>query len=238
MRNSTKIFLSAGVLLSLLSFRMLNQTVKPRILVFSKTTGFRHESIASGKAAIIKLGKEQGFHVDTTEDSGYFTEDSLKKYKAVVFMSTTGNILNAPQQIAFERYIQAGGGYAGVHAAADTEYDWPWYGKLVGGYFLSHPKTQEAVVNVTDRTNLASSHLPARWKRTDEWYNYKNLNPNVKVLASLDESTYEGGKNGANHPIAWYHQFDGGRAFYTGMGHTPESYADPLNQKQLLGGIK
>ena len=238
MTNSSKLFLAAGILLSLLSFRMLNQMVKPRILVFSKTAGFRHESIAAGKAAIMKLGKEQGFQVDTTENSVYFTEDSLKKYKAVVFLNTTGNALNAPQQIAFERFIQAGGGFAGVHAAADTEYDWPWYGKLVGGYFLSHPKTQEAVVNVTDRTNSASSHLPVKWKRTDEWYNYKNLNPNVKVLASLDESSYEGGKNGTNHPIAWYHQYDGGRAFYTGMGHTTESYADPLYLKHLLGGIK
>ncbi|MES2874383.1 MAG: ThuA domain-containing protein [Bacteroidota bacterium] len=238
MTNSTKLFLAAGILLSLLSFRMLKQAAKPRILVFSKTAGFRHESIAAGKAAIIKLGKEQGFQVDTTESSVYFTEDSLKKYKAVVFLNTTGNILNAPQQIAFERYIQAGGGFAGVHAAADTEYEWPWYGKLVGGYFLSHPKTQEAVVNVTDRTNSATSHLPVKWKRTDEWYNYKNLNPNVKVLASLDESSYEGGKNGTNHPIAWYHQYDGGRAFYTGMGHTTESYTDPLYLKHLLGGIK
>ena len=238
MRSSTLFLLAAGILLSLFSFRMFRQAVKPRILVFSKTAGFRHESIAAGKAAIIKLGKEQGFIVDTTENEIYFNEDSLKNYKAVVFMSTTGNILNAPQQIAFERYIQAGGGFAGVHAAADTEYDWAWYGKLVGGYFLSHPKTQEAVVNVTDRTNAASSHLPEKWKRIDEWYNYKNLNPDVKVLASMDESSYEGGKNGTNHPIAWYHQFDGGRAFYTGMGHTPESFADPLYMKHLLGGIK
>lgn len=238
MRNSTKLLLASGILLSLLSFRLLKQSPKPRILVFSKTAGFRHESIAAGKIAIIKLGKENGFLVDTTESENYFTEDSLKKYKAVVFLSTTGNILNAPQQIAFERYIQAGGGFTGVHAAADTEYDWEWYGKMVGGYFMSHPKTQQAIVNVTDRVNAASSHLPVKWKRTDEWYNYKNLNPNVKVLASLDETSYEGGKNGTNHPIAWYHQYDGGRAFYTGMGHTSESFADPLYLKHLLGGIK
>ncbi len=238
MKNSTILLIATGILLSLLSFRMLKQTAKPRILVFSKTAGFRHETIVAGKAAIIKLGREQGFLVDTTENDGYFTEDSLKRYNAVVFLNTTGNVLNAPQQIAFERYIQAGGGYAGVHAAADTEYDWPWYGKLVGGYFVSHPKIQEAVVNVTDRTNAASSHLPEKWKRSDEWYNYENLNPDVKVLASLDETSYEGGKNGTNHPIAWYHQFDGGRAFYTGMGHTLESYADPLYLKHLLGGIK
>ena len=235
MRNSTLILLATGILLSLFSFRMLKQTAKPRILVFSKTAGFRHESIGAGKAAIIKLGQEHGFLVDTTENPAYFTEDSLKKYKAVVFMSTTGNILNAPQQIAFERYIQAGGGYAGVHAAADTEYDWAWYGKLVGGYFLSHPKTQEAVVNVTDRTNAASSHLPEKWKRTDEWYNYKTLNPDVKVLASMDESSYEGGKNGTNHPIAWYHQYDGGRAFYTGTGPHAGIFCRPFISKTPPG---
>ncbi len=238
MKNSTIILIATGILLSLLSFRVLKQPVKPRVLVFSKTAGFRHESIATGKAALIKLGKEQGFLVDTTEDERYFTEDSLKKYKAVVFLNTTGNTFNTPQQIAFERFIQAGGGYAGIHAAADTEYDWPWYGKLVGGYFESHPKIQEAVVMVTDRTHAASSHLPERWKHTDEWYNYKNLNPDVKVIAYLDESSYEGGKNGKNHPIAWYHAVDGGRAFYTGMGHTNESFADPLYLKHLAGGIK
>ncbi|MGV3686711.1 MAG: ThuA domain-containing protein [Daejeonella sp.] len=238
MKNSTLILFSTGILLSLLSFRMLTQTSKPRILVFSKTPEYRHESIAAGKAAIMKLGREQGFSVDTTEDGRYFTEDSLKKYKTVVFLNTTGNILNTPQQIAFERYIQAGGGYAGIHAAADTEYDWPWYGKLVGGYFASHPKIQAAVINVVDRTNAASSHLPKKWKRTDEWYNYKNLNPDVKVLAYLDESSYEGGQNGTNHPISWHHAFDGGRAFYTGMGHTDETFSDPLFLKHLLGGIK
>lgn len=238
MKYSTKLLIAAGLLLSLFSFKMLKQTAKPRILVFSKTAGFRHESIGAGKTAIIKLGREQGFLVDTTENENYFTEDSLKKYNAVVFLNTTGNILNTPQQIAFERYIQAGGGYAGIHAAADTEYDWPWYGKLAGGYFTSHPKTQEAVVNVTDRTNAASSHLPEKWKRTDEWYNYKNLNPDVKVLASVDEKSYQGGTNGDNHPIAWYHAYDGGRAFYTGMGHTNESFSDPLYLKHILGGIK
>jgi cytochrome c len=238
MKKSTTIFIAAGILLSMLSFRVLQQPAKPRILIFSKTAGFRHEAISAGKAAIIKLGKEQGFLVDTTEDERYFNEDSLKKFNAVVFLNTTGNIANIPQQIAFERYIQAGGGYVGIHAAADTEYDWPWYGKLVGGYFGSHPKIQEAVVNVVDHNHPASSKLPERWKRSDEWYNYKDLNPNVKVLAYLDESSYEGGKNGKNHPIIWYHAFDGGRAFYTGMGHTDESFADPLFLKHLAGGIK
>jgi glucose/arabinose dehydrogenase/cytochrome c551/c552/type 1 glutamine amidotransferase len=238
MINKTKLIPAVIILLSLFAFNNWKQTVKPRILVFSKTAGYRHESINTGKIALIKLGKENGFLVDTTENENYFNEDSLKNYSAVIFLNTTGNVLNSPQQISFERFIQAGGGYAGIHAAADTEYDWPWYGKLAGGYFISHPQIQEATLNVVDRTHIASKHLPEKWIRKDEWYNYKELNTNVKVLLSLDEKSYQGGKNGENHPISWFHEFDGGRAFYTGLGHTNESYADPLYLKHILGGIK
>ena len=238
MINKTKLIPAVIILLSLFAFNNWQQTVKPRILVFSKTAGYRHESINTGKLALIKLGKENGFLVDTTESENYFNEDSLKNYSAVIFLNTTGNVLNSPQQISFERFIQAGGGYAGIHAAADTEYDWPWYGKLAGGYFLSHPQIQEATINVVDKTHISSKHLPEKWIRKDEWYNYKELNTNVKVLLSLDEKSYEGGKNGDNHPISWFHEFDGGRAFYTGLGHTNESYADPLYLKHILGGIK
>jgi cytochrome c len=116
---------------------------KPRILVFTKTKGYYHESIPTGAAAIVKLGNENNFSVDTTADARYFVEDSLKNYTAVIFLSTTGNVLNADQQVAFERYIQAGGNFMGIHAATDTEYDWPWYNKLVGAQFLSHPKQQK-----------------------------------------------------------------------------------------------
>ncbi len=238
MKNNTKLALAAIIILSLFSFSQWKQTSKPRVLVFSKTAGYRHQSISAGKAAIIKMAKEEGFIADTTENENYFNEDSLKRYAAVIFLNTTGNILNSAQQTSFERYIQAGGGYAGVHAAADTEYDWPWYGKLAGAYFLSHPQNQEAVLDVINRAHGSTSHLPAKWSRTDEWYNYKNLNPDLKVLINLDEKSYKGGTNGENHPIAWYHNFDGGRAFYTGMGHTNESYTDPLYLKHLLGGIK
>ena len=238
MINKTKLIPAVIILLSLFAFNNWKQTVKPRILVFSKTAGYRHESINTGKLALLKLGKENGFLVDTTENENYFNEDSLKNYSAVIFLNTTGNVLNSPQQISFERFIQAGGGYAGIHAAADTEYDWPWYNKLAGGYFLSHPQIQEATLNVLDKTHIASKHLPEKWIRKDEWYNYKELNTNVKVLLSLDEKSYQGGKNGDNHPISWFHEFDGGRAFYTGLGHTNESYADPLYLKHILGGIK
>jgi cytochrome c len=212
-----------------------------RVLVFSKTKGFYHASIPFGIAAIQKLGKENNFIVDTTKNAAYFTEDSLKNYSAVIFLSTTMNVLNGDQQVAFERYIQAGGGYMGIHAAADTEYDWAWYNKLVGAYFKSHPgnpNVRKATIDVADTTSIATKGLPKRWERTDEWYNYKSIQPDLKVLARLDEDTYEGGENGENHPIAWYHEFDGGRAFYTGGGHTDESYSEPLFLQHLLGGIK
>ena len=226
------------ILLTLFSFKHREQIAKPRILVFSKTAAYRHESISVGKAAIIKLGKENGFIVDTTENENYFHEDSLKKYSAVVFLNTTGNVLNHPQQVSFERYIQAGGGYAGIHAAADTEYDWAWYGKLAGAYFLSHPKIQDANMEVLNHNHASTKHLSEKWMKKDEWYNYKEINPEIKVLINLDEKSYEGGTNGNRHPIAWYHEFDGGRSFYTGMGHTNESYSDPTYLKHILGGIK
>ncbi|TDQ09441.1 ThuA domain-containing protein [Pedobacter metabolipauper] len=216
--------------------------IKPgRILVFTKTKGYYHTSIPAGVAAIKKLGKENNFAVDTTRDAGYFVADSLKNYNAVVFLSTTMNVLNADQQVAFERYIQSGGGFVGIHAAADTEYDWLWYNKLVGAYFKSHPNNpnvRKATVDVIDTAHGSTKGLPKRWERTDEWYNYKNIQSDLKVIARLDESTYEGGENDENHPIAWYHEFDGGRSFYTGGGHTDESFSEPLFLKHLLGGIK
>jgi cytochrome c len=213
----------------------------PRVLVFTKTKGFHHESIPAGIAAVQKLGKDHGFSVDTTTDATYFKESTLKKYKAVIFLNTTGNVLNGDEQVQLERYIQAGGGFLGVHAAADTEYDWPWYNKLVGAWFLSHPgnpNVRKATVILTDTAYQRMAGLPEHWERTDEWYNYKNINPDIKVLATLDENTYEGGTNGDHHPIAWYHDFDGGRSAYIGGGHTNESYSEPLYLQHLLAGIK
>lgn len=212
---------------------------KPRVLVFSATKGFRHSSIGVGKLALLKLGSEHNFSVDTTEDANAFNEENLKKYAAVVFLNTTGDVLNNTQQNDFERYIQAGGGFLGVHAAADCEYTWPWYGKLVGAYFKSHPATQKAKLIVKDKSNLATKHLPDVWERTDEWYNFKTppTEQEVKVLISIDESSYQGGENGAYHPMAWYHEYDGGRAFYTEFGHTDESYADPDYLQHVLGGL-
>jgi type 1 glutamine amidotransferase len=206
--------------------------------VFSKTAAFRHSCINTGKLALLKLGAENKFIVDTTEDASIFTGDNLKKYAAVVFLNTTGNVLNAEQEAAFEHFIRAGGGFAGIHAATDTEYDWAWYARLVGANFLNHPKIQQAKLIVTDKKHVSTKHLPDVWERTDEWYNFKNLNKDVHVIMKIDETSYEGGKNGADHPMAWYHEYDGGRSFYSELGHTEESYADANYLKHILGGIQ
>ena len=219
----------------------LDAQAQPRILVFSKTAGYRHSSIETGIAAVRKLGAENGFAVDATEDASVFNDRNLKRYRAVMFLSTTGDVLDAPQQDALERYIQAGGGWVGVHSATDTEYDWPWYGQLAGAYFNGHPgnpNVRRATFRVRDSTHISTQGLPARWEREDEFYNFRNIQPDLHVLVDIDESTYEGGTNGANHPMSWYHTFDGGRAWYTNMGHTEATYSEAPFLKHLLGGIR
>ncbi len=211
----------------------------PKILVFSKTAKFRHSAIDAGKTAILKLGVENGFQVDTTENADTFKEEKLQQYAAIIFLNTTGDVLDYPQQASLERYIQAGGGFLGVHAATDTEYDWKWYNDLVGAYFNGHPKIQEATLNCLNQTHPATAFLEKTWTKTDEWYNFKSINPDVNVLLTIDETSYEGGTHGtASHPMAWYHEYDGGRAFYTGLGHTKETYQEPLFLQHLLGGIQ
>ena len=214
--------------------------MKPhKVLVFSKTAKFYHKSIPTGIEAIMKLGDENGFKTDTTTNSMNFTTENLKQYKAIIFLSPTGDVLNNEQQKAFEAYIKNGGGFVGIHAATDCEFDWAWYGNLVGAYFSNHPKQQEAVLKVTDQTHISTKHLPKEWKRKDEWYNYKWMAKDLNVLISIDETSYDAGKGkmGDNHPMAWYHNYDGGRSFYTALGHTDESYQEPLFLKHLLGGI-
>ncbi|UFQ20450.1 MULTISPECIES: ThuA domain-containing protein [Streptomyces] len=212
-----------------------------RVLVFSKTAGFRHDSIPAGVAAVRELGAEGGFAVDATEDAAAFTAENLRRYDAVVWLSTTGDVLDTAQQRAFEGYIRGGGAYVGVHAAADTEYDWPFYAGLAGAYFQSHPAIQRAKVHAEDHAHPATSHLgTGAWERTDEWYNYRsNPRARARVLASLDESSYAGGTMSGDHPIAWCQSdYQGGRSFYTGGGHTKESYAEPAFRRHLLGGLR
>jgi type 1 glutamine amidotransferase len=226
-----------------------------KALVFSKTAAFRHASIPTGVAAVQQLGVEHDFAVDATEDASAFNDANLAQYDVVVFLSTTGDVLDDTQQAAFERYIQAGGGYAGIHSASDTEYDWPWYGGLVGAYFRDHPgvagvnqQFQEATMKVAGNSNPANALLPRRWVRTEEWYNFRtNPRPNVRVLTTVDEKTYDprgysvpGGSPGMgeDHPISWCHPYDGGRAFYTAVGHSASAYSEPLVLAHILGGIE
>ena len=209
-----------------------------RVLVFSATEGFRHDSIPAGVAAVRSLGAAHGFAVDATEDPSAFTDRRLRRYAAVMFLSTTGDVLDAAQQAAFRRYVRRGGGFAGVHAAADTEAGWAWYGGLVGARFLRHPAVQRATIRVTDRRHPSTRRLPRRWTRTDEWYDFRaQPRRGVRVLARLDESSYSGGTMGARHPIAWCRRVAGGRSWYTGLGHTTASWREPRFRGHVLGGI-
>lgn len=213
------------------------QSLGDKVLVFTKTLQFRHASIEKGVNTLIALGDANNFEVFRTENASDFNAGNLVQYRTVVFLNTTGDVLDPAQQTAFENYIRAGGSYMGIHAASDTEYDWPWYGELVGAYFNGHPDVQEATVNTIDNNHPSTSHLPSNWVRTDEWYNFRDINPNIIPLLNLDESTYIGGTNGTVHPIAWYHEFDGGKSFYTGGGHGDAAYDEPDFRQHLLGGI-
>ena len=205
-----------------------------RVLVFTKTAGFRHESIPAAVTALRGLAERHDLAVDHTEDAAAFSEANLGRYRAVVFANTTGDVLGDAEQRAFEDYIGGGGGYLGVHAAADTEYGWPWYGALVGAYFRSHPPgLQTGTV-----TFVSPAGGGRRWRVTDEFYNFRrNPRPRVEVIATLDERTYRGGEMGDDHPIAWCQSFAGGRSWYTGLGHRPELYADPTFVGHLERGL-
>jgi cytochrome c len=241
--------------------------VKPRVLVFTKTLGYHHASIAPAIKAMVKLGQENNFIVDTTTDVTKFEESNLKRYAALVFISisgiigsegyglngygtgrygTGGYIFNAAQRADLQRYIEAGGGFVGIHEAVDAMYDWHWYGRMIGANFAFHPAAQTATYDVIDKNFIATKGLPDKWIRVDEPYYPKLMNKDIHVLISLEESTVLNNKYqpstfqkmGDLHPISWYHDFDGGRAFYTALGHTDESYSDPLFLGHVLGGIK
>lgn len=217
---------------------MQSQAQQFRALVFSKTAGFRHQSIPDGVVALKKLGQTHVFSVHTTEDANYFKDENLEKFDVIILMSTTGTIFNEEQKAAFQKFVRSGKGIVGIHSATDTEYDWPWYNQLIGAYFLAHPKQQTLRLEVVDSNHPATWHLPKNWLWTDELYEFRNINPNIKVLLNADESTYQVAKgNGANHPMAWYHEFDGGRVFYTALGHVESAYEDPDFLKHLYGGI-
>jgi len=210
-----------------------------RLLIFSKTTGFRHDSIPTGVAAVEVLAAANGFETDATEDSAAFTPENLARYAAVVFLSTSGQVFDDAQKAALKDYVEGGGGYVGVHAASTTEYEWPWYGDLVGARFSRHPKPQQGTIRVEDGSHLSTGHLPKTWTRFDEWYEFQeNPRGRVNVLLTVDESTYAGAEMGEDHPLAWFHEVGRGKAFYTSLGHTDESFAEPEFLTHVLGGIR
>lgn len=208
-----------------------------RITVFTRTADYRHDSIPHGVDAFRAVGGDLGLAVTATEDPGELAA-SLAGCRAVVFLSTSGDVLTPGSREALRSYVAGGGAFVGVHAATTTEYDWPWYGELVGARFERHPELQPGVAVVEDRDHPATGHLGATWPFTDEWYDFRaSPRGRVRVLVSADESTYEGGGMGEDHPLVWCHENTGGRSFYTALGHTPESYADPAFRRHLLGGL-
>ncbi len=211
-----------------------------RVLIFSRTAGFRHASIPTAVAALMSLQAAGGYQAEATEDASVFTLANLMRFQVVVFALTSGDILDDAQQAAFESWVAAGGGTVGIHSASDTEYDWPFYGDLIGAYFKMHPEIQMATVRVEAPDHPIMVGVPTTWARRDEWYAFvTNPRPKVTVLATVDESTYSGGGMGPDHPIIWARTTAGGaRSFYTALGHTPESYAEAPFRQHLVNGIR
>ncbi|APU14425.1 MULTISPECIES: ThuA domain-containing protein [Actinoalloteichus] len=212
---------------------------RPSVLVYSRTTAFRHESIPAGVAAISRLGREHGFAVTATEDPDVLTAE-VARQSAVVFLSTSGTSVDAAGRAALEKWVRAGGGFVGVHGASTSDKDWPFYRELVAARFVDHPAVQEAPATVEDRTHPSTMHLDSTWNRLDEWYNFDaNPREDVRVLLSVDEARYEPGPHAmGDHPIAWCHEPHGGRSWYTALGHASEAYTDPDFLAHLLGGIR
>jgi len=238
--------------LSMIVFASKGQQFKA--LVFTKTAGFHHEAVNEGVDALRWLAKRNDFSLDWQEDANrVFNDRALANYDVVIFLMTTEDILNDDQQEAFKRYIQSGKGFVGIHTASDTEYGWPWYNQLVGRMFHIHPDRQSALIKVEDRNFPGMQSMPdTRWW-TDEWYEFgEEKADNLNYLMTVDETTYDvearwaaqpgreekiaQGMNGF-HPIAWYHEFDGGRAFYTARGHMAETYKDQVFLEHIYGGI-
>ena len=238
-------FFSFLIAIALCSTPAIAQQFK--VMLFTKTDGFHHQSIHEGVDGVRQLASRHNFVVDWQENASVFSDKGLESFQAVIFLNTTGNVLNDEQQAAFEKFIKSGKGYVGVHSAADTEYDWAWYTKLVGMMFKIHPQQQTAYLNVQDSNFPGMERFPKKLLWTDEWYEYSERKSNdLKVLVTVDEKTYdpkvkwgtnEGKGMGAVHPISWYHNYDGGRAFYTGLGHIGLVFSDQTFLDHLYGGI-
>lgn len=210
-----------------------------RLVVFTRTADYRHESIPAGTGALGQIGAEDGFEVTATEDPDVLEREVARSRGAVVvFLSTSGDVLTPGAREALQLHVAGGGGFVGIHAAACTEYDWPYFGELLGARFDRHPQLQPGTVTVADHDHPATRHLGARWRFTDEWYDFRGVPRGVRVLAYADESSYEGGGMGEDHPLVWCHERLGGRVFYTALGHSREAYEDGDFLAHVRGGVR
>jgi type 1 glutamine amidotransferase len=237
--------LAAALLLVGFGVATVSANAEPafRVLVFSKTLLYRHASIGAGIDAIQKLGRENNFGVDTSEDSGVLTKTNLARYAVVVFLSVTGNVLDENEQTAFKDYIEGGGGFVAIHGALAggeaAEGDWPWYAELLGTTFVNHTPVVPGVLKVDDTNNPSTAKLPASWTHSEEWYFFSsNPRAHAHILLTVDESSFLRHPMNADHPISWCREEGKGRVWYTALGHTDECYAEPLFQAHLLGGIQ
>lgn len=210
-----------------------------KVLIYTKTGGYAHASIPDGIRAVQKIGLEIGFQTDTTSLSEDFNEKNLRNYAAIIFISTSPRLLDSIQKEAFTNYIRAGGGFVGIHGASAGIRPWPWYAKLVGGIFTNHPEPKEGVILNENTLHSASCHFPAQLEWKDEWYNFSDMEKDLHILLSVDEASYTGGEYGSRrHPISWYHDYDGGRAFYTALGHFSYHFTDAFFVQHITEGIK
>lgn len=236
------IFSSCGVSNEVSSSRVNWKGIK--VLVYTKNgKGYVHDNISSAVACIYRLGNKYGFSVDTSDNPADFNEANLKKYNALIFTSTNNDVFNTDEQkVALMRYIQAGGGFVGIHSVTGTERSWPWFIRLVGGTFVRHARHQSFQEIVIDTTNLSTSFLPRHWNVNDECYYVKDINPDLHVLTVHDLKTVEDKQKPATYgnvfPSTWCHTFDGGREWYTALGHDKETYSNPTFEKFIMGGIK
>ncbi|HKH61022.1 MAG TPA: ThuA domain-containing protein [Flavitalea sp.] len=218
-----------------------------KALLVTTTKGWHHESLHAGVLALQDLGKKNFFDVVLFENPNGFTDKYVEQFQVIIFLNTTGDIFDSAQQKVMERFIQSGKGYVGIHSASDTEYDWEWYTKLVGRMFHIHPAIQTARMNVIDTKFPGLQGFTGNKLFTDEWYEFgPEKTSGLNYILAIDESSYNakvqwGAKKGEGmgqlHPVAWYHNYDGGRAFYTALGHVPTIFSDPIYLNHLYSGI-
>ena len=237
------------ILFIVFSLTLTAQLKNKHVLIFTKNgKGYVHENIPASIAALQKLGVENGFTTDTTTKSALFNDNNLKKYDAIIFSNTNNDVFDTEEQrVAFMRYIQAGGGFMGIHSASGTERNWKWFKLMLGATFLRHPPFQHFTVHVLDKKHPAIKNLPSQWETNDECYFFKEINPSIKVLLVSNISTVkeaDSSKNiipevfGNRYPAAWCHEFDGGRILYTALGHSKEDYSNSTYLAHLIEGLK